>query len=913
MGQPMRHTTTDHGPGTTDQDATTGLPEVGGEFLKFRLINELGRGAFSKVYLARQGKLADRPVVLKISPRLDGEPRVLAQLQHTNIVPIYSIHRVGWLQAVCMPYFGSTTLKEVYEDLEGQEVLPQSGLGLISTLYNRNAASQSREESRHDRRSPERSLDDSEATAAEAAESSLSRPSTETLKYLEGLTYVHAVLWVVSRLASGLAHAHRRGILHLDLKPGNILLTDEGQPMLLDFNLSRDLKIRSNPGSAVGGTLLYMSPEQLEAFRGGARRIDGRSDVYSLGIILFELLTGHRPFAIPDGPAEDLVTRLLEGRQGPPPAVRCWNKVVSPATESIVRHCLEPDPDHRYQGAQELQEDIERHLSHGTLKYAREASVRERAAKWMRRHPAVSSTTSIALMAVAVLALVGSVSWLAVRDAQVARARLQFLEFHQAFEECQLLLNTAQQGPNDSLRQGVRLARRALRPYFRGWAGGWASTPRVRDLPRAERTALGNEATELIILEVRAEVALAEQGEPEAELRQTYRQGLDRLELVRLIDPRPPAAFHRDRARLLAAVGQESEAARERELAAANPLRSPQDEYLLGTALLAEGRPDRAEIFLSRAVARDPRGAWSWFALGLCHSDQGRQADAAFDFGTCTFLAPRLAWPHLNRGLALARCGRLAEALASYDRAVELDPRLAEIRVNRGLVHLERGNPQLALQDLTEALTLGLRTPAVRAAQAEALARLGRSDEAERAFTAAIGDHPNDPLLRVARGFARLGRDRTGAAADFDRALELDPRHPRAHLGRAYLVRHREPRLALDHVEKALTVDPDFGDALQLRALVRAGLNDPGAEVDVDRFLRVTTPQRLYNAACTLSLLTRHRGDTRLTERALDYLRRALDAGLAPYYPAQDPDLDPLRSSPRFASLLAAARRGDPH
>jgi tetratricopeptide (TPR) repeat protein len=826
-------------------------------------------------------------------------------LQHTNIVPIYSIHRVERLQAVCMPYYGSTTIEAVYEDLVSHESLPQSGLGLISTLYNK-AASQSRPGPR----SPEPSSRDPGASEVESLEWSRVRTPGETLKYIEGLSYVQAVLWVVSRLASGLAHAHRRGILHLDLKPGNILLTDEGQPMLLDFNLSRDLKQRPEAGPAVGGTLLYMSPEQLEAYRGAARRLDGRSDVYSLGMILFELLTRRRPFEIPDGPRDEIVDRLLEGRMGPPPAVCRWNKAVTPAIESIVRHCLEPDPDRRYRGADELQEDIERHLGHGILRHAREPSARERAVKWMRRHPIASSTTSISMMCVALLALLGTASELAMRESRVARARVQFLEFHRAFEQCRFLLNTSHHAPRDSLLGGVRLARNALRPYLQGRPEDWASAPPVRDLPRAERAALGSEVTELIILELRVEVMLAEQGRSGPEHQRVYRRAIDRLELVRWINPRPPAAFRRDYARLLDAVGRYPEAARERELAEADPLRSPQDEYLLGTALLAEGRPDRAEIFLGRAVARDPRSSWSWFALGLCHSDQGRHGDAAFDFGTCTVLTPLSAWPHLNRGLALAHCGRLTEALASYDRAVELDPRLAEARVDRALVHLERGDPGLALQDLADAQALGLRTPAVRAAQAEALARTNRLGEAERALGAAIGERPDDPLMLVARGFTQLGRDPDRAAADFRRALEIDPGHPRAHLGRAYLVRQRAPRTALDHLDKALAADPDFGDALQLRALIRARLGDPGAELDVDRFLRVTTPQRLYNAACTLSLLARGRGNARLEERALDYLRRALDAGLSPDYPTQDPDLIALRSSPRFAGLVAAAKRG---
>src|SRR5262245_44757494 len=85
--------------------AVTAMPEAGAEFLGFRLVAELGRGALGRVFLARQGDVGDRPVVLKVSPDIDDETRTLAQLQHTNVVPLYSVHRAGPLQAVCMPYF----------------------------------------------------------------------------------------------------------------------------------------------------------------------------------------------------------------------------------------------------------------------------------------------------------------------------------------------------------------------------------------------------------------------------------------------------------------------------------------------------------------------------------------------------------------------------------------------------------------------------------------------------------------------------------------------------------------------------------------------------------------------------------------------------------------------------------------
>jgi serine/threonine protein kinase len=103
----------------------------------FQLIAELGQGSFGRVYLAKQGELAGRLVVLKISEDLTAESHSLAQLQHTNIVPVYSVHRSGAVQAVCMPYFGPTTLADVLEELKSRSSLPLSGSDLLSTLNNR--------------------------------------------------------------------------------------------------------------------------------------------------------------------------------------------------------------------------------------------------------------------------------------------------------------------------------------------------------------------------------------------------------------------------------------------------------------------------------------------------------------------------------------------------------------------------------------------------------------------------------------------------------------------------------------------------------------------------------------------------------------------------------------------------------
>jgi tetratricopeptide (TPR) repeat protein len=447
-----------------------------------------------------------------------------------------------------------------------------------------------------------------------------------------------------------------------------------------------------------------------------------------------------------------------------------------------------------------------------------------------------------------------------------------------------------------------------MNPYVDDGGAFMTSSPAFQDLPSTEQSSLRSELAELMLMEVRARIALAEQSEPNAKHGPVYQQGLDRLEQAQAIDPQPPAAFYHDRARLLSALGREDAAAKDRIRAGRMSLRSARDHYLLGTFLLALRQPDRAEDSLSRAVALDPRQFWTWFALGLCHSDQGRHSDAAADFGACTILVPQLAWPHLNRGLALSRCGRLTEAVRAYDRALELDHEFAEAWVDRGLSLLELGHPQQALVDLERALALNVRAPAIMAARAEALARVGRHADAQAAFSEAIQSSPNNPAPLVARGFYRVGKDQAGAAADFSRALVLDPKNARAYLGKAHLIRGQNQRAALALVEQALAIDPDFGDALQLRALIRARMGDPTAESDVERIVLVPTPQRLYNAACAMSLLSRSRKLPRYTSLALVYLRRAIEAGLDSERIAEDTDLAPLRDTAEFSRTLATTK-----
>ena len=365
--------------------AAQGWPVVGSDFLGFRLLAVLGRGSYGQVYLARQRELADRLVVLKIARQLFEEPRTLAQLRHDHIVPIYSFHRSGEFQAVCMPFLGMTTFEDILNDLRMSPSMPDSGIYFVNWGH----------------AGARRRLGAWGALHDELWGSEPRRDRTP----LESLSYVDAVVWLAVRLADALAHAHERGIVHRDVKPANILLTDDGRPMLLDFNLSEDSKGSSDPSDLlIGGTVRYIAPEQRTAREKGTWPADERTDLYSFGLILHELLTGRHPFLPSPRPAGGAVREGDEPWRRPVD-VRRQNPAVSPGLESIVRHCLEPDPARRYRSARELREDLQCQLDHRPLPHTPDPSRRERANKWVRRHPRLVS--AVAVGAVAALVILG--------------------------------------------------------------------------------------------------------------------------------------------------------------------------------------------------------------------------------------------------------------------------------------------------------------------------------------------------------------------------------------------------------------------------------------------------------------------------------------------------------------------------
>ncbi|MBL8797061.1 MAG: serine/threonine protein kinase, partial [Planctomycetia bacterium] len=536
-------------PDAADQlaQALTQLPEVGSDFLGFRLLGELGRGAFGKVYLARQGDLADRLVALKVTSDLSGEWQTLAQLQHTHIVPIYSVHRAPPLQAVCMPYLGSATLADLLGTIARQKTLPASGQCLLTTLQE--CSSRLAPPPAHPR-APE----DAGLPAGDLQ-------PVHVLAQLKQLSFVQTVLWLAVRLTDGLAHAHGRGILHRDLKPANILLTDDGQPMLLDFNLAANAALRANPFAAcVGGTLPYMAPEHLEAFSGLERDVDARSDLYAFGVILYEMLAGQPPFPRhAELPFSEMLQRMIADRQVVPP-LRALNRAVPPALEAIVQRCLEPLPARRYQSAAELHEDLQRQLEDRPLRHAANPSWRERLGKWARRHPRLSSSSSVGAAALLLLVLlVGAPTWHQQRQQAAERARQSFDWFQAELRTAKLLLNT-QAADLDKRQAGLAAGQRILERYPVADDPDWRNAPLVRQLPPERQAELSADLGEVLWLMARTLERQALQAPDGAAARREALR-LNRAAETCFAPAAMPAALWRQRAQLYRDLGQPTEAA----------------------------------------------------------------------------------------------------------------------------------------------------------------------------------------------------------------------------------------------------------------------------------------------------------------------------------------------------------------
>jgi serine/threonine protein kinase len=394
---------------------------------EFELLSELGRGGLGVVYRAWQPSL-QRQVALKCNlvsgdrtfeERFRREIAALGRIEHPHLVKIFGAMSEGDQFYCAMELVEGATLAAVCARLQAAS----DGPNRVDESAWQEAIARAAAEARTAERPLAVAPTDPDARALGAGEPRSS---------IGGRPHAARVVELV-RQAAEAAHAlHEAGLVHRNIKPGNIMVAaDGGRAVLMDSGVAQladEVEGRLTRTAQFVGTVRYASPELLQA----AGPVDRRSDVYSLGVTLWELLA-LRPYIGATGyvPSQELIRQILNREPERPSR---WRPGISRDLDAIVLHCLEKDPKHRYATAQELAADLQRCME-GAPVTARPARGLERAWRWARRQPATASLLGLtALLAVAVVVV--SVSF-----AMQAKAMLDLTAREKAYfrEELQAL------------------------------------------------------------------------------------------------------------------------------------------------------------------------------------------------------------------------------------------------------------------------------------------------------------------------------------------------------------------------------------------------------------------------------------------------------------------------------------------
>lgn len=320
----------------------------------FEIVRLLGRGAFGHVYLARQISLG-REVALKVSANRGSEGRTMAQLEQAHIVQVYSekVDEATDQRLLCMQLVPGVGLEKIIGSLAMQMSVSQS---LSAALGEKNDDA------------PPATWRGSDVLAiidtSAALPTALDPAALRDREALGGMDDIETTAWMGARLAEALDFAHQRGVLHRDIKPANILVSPYGRPMLADFNISAQ-QVDEEGSEMFGGTIAYMSPEHLDAFNPGEETTEAavstQADIYSLGMVLDELLHGRQP-QLSHNPAQALVDRLrslANYRRQKPPRTKLVVPSARKTLELSICRCMAPSPQDRFGTGADLAEQLE--------------------------------------------------------------------------------------------------------------------------------------------------------------------------------------------------------------------------------------------------------------------------------------------------------------------------------------------------------------------------------------------------------------------------------------------------------------------------------------------------------------------------------------------------------------------------
>jgi tetratricopeptide (TPR) repeat protein/serine/threonine protein kinase len=834
-------------------------PEVIGDY---QIVREIGRGGMGIVYEARQVSL-NRRVALKVLPfasaldpralaRFQRESLAAAQLDHPQIVPVYGVGADRGVHFYAMRFIEGRSLAQVIAELASRQRPAE---------INRNGDSNERSGRASDRERPavDQPHDDHGPADKSPGAATLPHhgPGISTDRDTNRPEYYRSIARLGMQAAQALEYAHGRGILHRDIKPGNLLVDENGNVWITDFGLAR-IETAGNltqTGDLLG-TLRYTSPEQALGNRG---LVDQRADVYALGATLYELLTLRPVFSAVD--KAELLRQIAS--DDPAPLGPC-DRAIPGDLETIVFKCLEKPASRRYATAQDLADDLGRFLTHQPIA-ARPPAPFERLIKWSRRHRSVVSTAAIACV---IFMLAGLGLWLDRRERQ--RSATAHVEL--ALEEALLKGGEARAQPDDLSRWAAALAAARQAEALAG-AGSVGADLRMRATRIANeldseqqaarrRTASATRDQAMLVAceEARLEWANLQDGKFDRQgmasaLARAFRgYGIDVDTLpgetaVRLICERPI------RQQLLLAILEwwsaldaGSGSLREKLLTVAGDCAadSPAWEKALLTALRADtdcsglltlaersdlprpallficemlsspGSPvggERALALLTKAQTLYPDDFWSNELLGirLLNSAGHKPAEAVPCLAAAVALRPNSPKARVALGAAQLKSGRIDDALEAFRMALQLAGDYADAHEKMGVALIEGGRLDEGIEKLRLALQLKPDAAGTLSNLGAGLIEKGHYEEATVVLRRALEQKPDSTAAHTNLGNALKCQGLLNEAIDeYQRALELHPESSLAYnnLGVTYDLQGRV-KDALAAYRQALALDPE--------------------------------------------------------------------------------------------------------
>jgi tetratricopeptide (TPR) repeat protein len=739
----------------------------------FRLLREVGRGGMAVVYEAEQVSLSRR-VALKVLPfagmldprqlqRFRNEATAAASLRHPHIVPVHGVGCEAGVHYFAMQYVEGQSLAVAIRDLR------------------------------------------------DGAEGGGPRTPISTHRTHKEAAFVRRAAELARQAADALDHAHRSGVVHRDVKPANLLVDVEGDLWVTDFGLATSMTDASLTATGeLVGTVRYMSPEQALA---KGLPVDHRTDVYSLGATLYELLTLEPAF-----PGDDLHAVLRDVASREPVALRRWNPVVPADLETVVRKAMSKDPAGRYATARDFADDLGRFLDGRPVK-AQRPSVVARASAWGRRHRG--------LVAAAAVALVAAVGVLVADDVRVSSQR-------------------------DRAEENLRLARDAVDLWL---VEAGAADYEDRPLPVPAKRKLLESA-------LRFYEAREEDGDS-LRRRVTILHALHRwADALAAFDrltaghPNVPEALA-DRAHFLWHMKRHDEALATLDRAIEIDRRSGVAWFFRALVLSALKRGPAALDAAKRATDLNANSPAAWVNLGGAQRDEGLLDDAVASFQKAIALEPLNVHAYTGLSWAYEAKGDGASAVKAYLAAQRHRPDDAELRNDLGLLRRRLKDLPGAERDFRDAIAIDANLPAPRENLGDLLRERGEFAEAVVHYRVETQVMPQRVPAWVGLSAAYGALHRLPEAIDACRkALEIDPENVGARLNLAHALGDSGKRpLAIAEYERVLASHSDEADAWFSVAGLYEDVGAPAKAIDAYRravALRGDDPEFLCNLGLAL-------------------------------------------------------------